>query len=399
MDVSLLSMTEDCAAYPPPVPLPPPNHVHQIIGSVFEHINYSKLTTFITFSSLTLTFYDLQINDLTLTPIVTSPKVKISLTMPTKPFFDYTFFEFYILLYNAFPFNPRPHPHMKFTDQINHGVIDVSVSSPTLTIKTGQITPHAWSTAPNFLPGTVSYKTNLHPFIDNLPPFPYEVSWCKIGNIDIDTVKVVVQRVKNTEDFYSLQASTTIFENEYKVPRLLYSLTSSNRKGTQDWKGIDPIDFPRLVGEKMKGDIKGVGRNLNSWFATLAVNVGLEEVKETGKSWAHWANERVKVELEGRYNITESDLDIWQRNVRLKVGREWDRAEEGLAKSRKTIQKKLKKFREDEARQENTKQARDNLNKMRKNVKNFTDGAREVWKSWRKRRKLAQDIIEFDDFE
>lgn len=37
---------------------------------------------------------------------------------------------------------------------------------------------------------------------------------------------------------------------------------------------------------------------------------------------------------------------------------------------------------------------------MSKNVKNFTDGAREVWKSWRKRRKLAQDIIiEFDDFE
>lgn len=43
LDVSLLSTAKDCAAYPPPVPLPPPNHVHQIIGSVFEHINYSKV--------------------------------------------------------------------------------------------------------------------------------------------------------------------------------------------------------------------------------------------------------------------------------------------------------------------------------------------------------------------
>ncbi|GMH97691.1 hypothetical protein TrST_g147 [Triparma strigata] len=378
------------------LPNPSQSRAHQIIGSVFEHLNYSKLTTFITFSSITLTFYDLEINDLTLSPIVSSPKVKISLTMPTKPFFEFTFFEFFVLLYNSF--TPlHPHPHVKFTDEVDHGVVDVSVSSPTLTIKTGQVVPHAWAhlVAPS---SSVYYKTNLHPFIEHLPPFPNETTWCKIGNVDIDTVNILVKRVKNTEDFYSLQTSTTIFDQQYKVPKLLYNLTFSNRKGTEDWKGIDPIDFPRLLGEKMKGDIKSVGRNLNSWFASLAVNIGLEEVKETGKTWANWANERVKIELEGRYNITESDLDVWQRNLRVRVGREWDRAEEGLAKTRTIVHQKLKEFREDEGVKENVKRAKDNINRMNKNVKNWTDGARIVWKGWRKQRKAAKDMI-FDDFE
>ena len=164
-----------------------PSSTLKIVNAIWTHLRYSKVTSFLSFSSISLQFQDLEIMDLTLTPFLKAPQLTLTLSVPTLPFLLKT-----TLLPMKF-IHKGLHNFLSSPVKISYGVLDVSLPHCTVNIKTGAVKPHAYplAVAEGRSLSTVKYPTNLHPFVRNLPPFPTEVRACceslKISTPNADT--------------------------------------------------------------------------------------------------------------------------------------------------------------------------------------------------------------------
>lgn len=117
-----------------------------------------------------------------------------------------------------------------------------------------------------------TYPTNLHPFVSRLPPFPTEHTFFKVGIVDAKDVEVSITSKRRL-----------LHQKVYAIPEYLTNVTRVNRRGTDEWEGIDVVDFPLLI----KKDIVAV---LESAVPALG---DLEDFRAFVRRGADWARQVV----------------------------------------------------------------------------------------------------------
>ncbi|GMI38555.1 hypothetical protein TrCOL_g1717 [Triparma columacea] len=237
-----------------------------IISYIFKHINYDSVKVSWGASWLSLDFASITINDLSLNPALAARRLKVKLSLHTLKW-----------LFKVSTF-------FKGGGDFGYGVFDIEAEGLKVILKTGGVEVRTYpmitvvgggrescTGARSFTYGVepVQYPTNLHPFISNLPLFPTGPTFFKVGIVDAKDVEITIQN-----------KMTVLHQRVYAIPEYFTNVTKVNRHGTDEWEGIDVVDFPLLI----KKDIVAVLESAVSAMSDLEdirtlINKGAEWIK------------------------------------------------------------------------------------------------------------------------